>query len=201
MARCRSSRTGGVVELEVLDISLVGCMVDRRARVRGPALLVKLEGLTYQPATVIWVEDDKAGIMFENMLYEPILMRLRQSCLPKKAACIYLVFLHKRGTRGLSPRWLPGPRLSPGNTKMKGGSFRPASSFLKPETSALRGLFRRDGDPHRFARIAGKSVNIASTRFGTRYCSRFEVETASALPSNSRAPSAARSILRSIPLV
>ena len=88
MAKCRSSRTGGVVQLEVLDISPVGCMVDRRAwtaRV-DDRVLVKLEGLTYQPATVIWVEDDKAGIMFENMLYEPVLVQLRRACLPKKAA-------------------------------------------------------------------------------------------------------------------
>lgn len=88
MAKCRSSRTGAVVELEVLDISPVGCMVDRRAwsaRV-DDRVLIKLEGLAYQPASVIWVEDDKAGIMFEHMLYEPILVRLRQSCLPSKAA-------------------------------------------------------------------------------------------------------------------
>jgi hypothetical protein len=88
MAKCRSSRTGGVVELEVLDISPVGCMVARRAWTArtDDRVLVKLGGLTYQAATVIWVEDDKAGIMFENMLYEPILVRLRQSCLPRKAA-------------------------------------------------------------------------------------------------------------------
>jgi hypothetical protein len=88
MARCRSSRTGGVVELEVLDISLVGCMVDRRAwsARTGDRVLIKLEGLTYMPASVIWVEDDRAGIMFEELLYEPVLARLQQSCLPKKAA-------------------------------------------------------------------------------------------------------------------
>jgi len=88
MAQCRSSRTGGVVELEVLDISPIGCMVDRRAwtaRV-DDRVLVKLEGLSYQPASVIWVEDDKAGILFEQLLYEPVLARLRQSCFPKKAA-------------------------------------------------------------------------------------------------------------------
>lgn len=47
----------------------------------------------------------------------------------------------------------------------------------------------------------GKSVNIASTRFGTRYCNRFEVDRASALPSNRRWPVARLSIFSSIPLV
>lgn len=88
MAKCRSSRTGGVVELEVLDLSPVGCMVDRKAwtaRVND-RVLVKLSGLSYQPASVVWVEDDRAGIMFEAMLYEPVLARLRQSCLPPTKA-------------------------------------------------------------------------------------------------------------------
>jgi len=87
-AKCRSSRTGGVVELAVLDLSPIGCMVDRRAwsaRV-DDRVLIKLEGLSYLPATVIWVEDDRAGIMFEELLYEPVLARLRRSCLPPKAA-------------------------------------------------------------------------------------------------------------------
>ncbi|PZT88857.1 MAG: hypothetical protein DI637_07395 [Citromicrobium sp.] len=49
--------------------------------------------------------------------------------------------------------------------------------------------------------LPGKSVNIASTRLGTRYCSRFEVDSACALPSNRRSPFDARSIFMSIPLV
>ena len=88
MAKCRSSRTGGVVELEVLDLSPIGCMVDRRAwtaRV-DDRVLVKLEGLTYMPASVIWIEDERAGIMFEELLYEPVLARLRGACVPRKAA-------------------------------------------------------------------------------------------------------------------
>ncbi len=88
VAKCRSSRTGGVVELPVLDLSPIGCMVDRRAwtaRV-DDRILVKLDNLSYQPATVIWVEDDRAGIMFERLLYEPILARLSLACQPLKAA-------------------------------------------------------------------------------------------------------------------
>lgn len=88
MAKCRSSRTGGVIELEVLDVSLVGCMVNRRAWTArtGDRVLVKMDGLSYLPASVIWVEDDRAGIMFEELLYEPVLAGLQRSCLASKAA-------------------------------------------------------------------------------------------------------------------
>ncbi len=77
-----------MVDLAVLDLSPIGCMVERRAWTAraGDRLLVKLDGLSYQPASVIWVEDDKAGIMFESLLYEPVLMRLCQTCPPQKAA-------------------------------------------------------------------------------------------------------------------
>jgi hypothetical protein len=88
MAKCRSSRTGGVVDLKVLDISPIGCMVDRRAwtaRV-DDRVLIKLDGLTYMPASVIWIEDDRAGIMFEELLYEPVLAGLREHCIQNKAA-------------------------------------------------------------------------------------------------------------------
>ncbi|WEK48260.1 MAG: PilZ domain-containing protein [Candidatus Andeanibacterium colombiense] len=88
MAKCRTSRTGGVVDLEVLDLSPIGCMVDRRAwgARTDDRVLIKLDGLAYLPATVVWVEDDRAGIMFEELLYEPVLARLRRACLPRKAA-------------------------------------------------------------------------------------------------------------------
>ena len=88
MAKCRSSRTGGVIELEVLDVSLVGCMVNRRAWTArtGDRVLVKMDGLSYLPASVVWVEDDRAGIMFEELLYEPVLAALQRSCLASKAA-------------------------------------------------------------------------------------------------------------------
>ena len=86
-AQCRKSG-GGIVELPVLDISLIGCMVDRRAwtaRV-DDRVLVKLDGLSFQPATVVWIEEDRAGLMFEQMLYEPVLARLQAACLQRKAA-------------------------------------------------------------------------------------------------------------------
>jgi hypothetical protein len=73
-AHCRSG-AGAAIDLRVLDISAAGLMVERRAWNIQPEqrVLVKLEGLGYQPAIVLWVEEDKAGLQFEQPLYEPVL--------------------------------------------------------------------------------------------------------------------------------
>lgn len=65
---------------EIIDISLAGCMIDRRAWTlnEGDRILARLPGLEFQPATVVWVEDEHAGIAFDNLLYEPVLIRLRE---------------------------------------------------------------------------------------------------------------------------
>ena len=78
--QCRG-RSGASLELEVLDISLAGCLVERRAwsANTGDRVLVKLPGLAYQSAEVVWVEDNQAGVAFEELLYEPVLEHLRQS--------------------------------------------------------------------------------------------------------------------------
>lgn len=80
MARLRL-RSGAKIELQVLDISPIGCMVDRRSWSGRPddRILVQLEGLGFQPATVIWVEDERAGIAFEELLHEAVLERLKGS--------------------------------------------------------------------------------------------------------------------------
>ena len=70
--------SGRKLKLPVLDISLGGCMVDARSwSIRaGELVSVKLPSLNWQPATLIWIEDGKAGIAFEEMLYEPTLEHL-----------------------------------------------------------------------------------------------------------------------------
>ncbi len=70
--------SGRKLELPVLDISLGGCMVDARAwSIRpGEPVSIKLPGLNYQPAEVVWNEDERAGIAFEEPLYEPTLEHL-----------------------------------------------------------------------------------------------------------------------------
>lgn len=78
-AKCRLPNRS-VAELEVLDVSLAGCMVRRRAWTIKPdqRVLIKLPGLEYQTATVLWSDEENAGIEFENLLYEPVLMRFRE---------------------------------------------------------------------------------------------------------------------------
>jgi len=79
-ARCRS-QSGAKVELTVLDISPIGCMVDRVAWSAQPdeRILIQMEGLSFQPARVVWVEDERVGIEFEQLLHDTVLARLKDS--------------------------------------------------------------------------------------------------------------------------
>jgi hypothetical protein len=74
-------QSGAKIELDVLDISPIGCMVDRRGWSAKPddRTLLQLEGLGFQPARVVWVEDDHAGLEFEALLHEAVLERLKQA--------------------------------------------------------------------------------------------------------------------------
>jgi hypothetical protein len=77
--KCRA-RSGGHVDLAVLDISAGGCMVDQQglsAR-QGERVLLTLPGLAAQPASVVWIEEGKAGIAFEHPLYDAVLNLLQQ---------------------------------------------------------------------------------------------------------------------------
>ena len=79
-AMCRS-QSGGKVGLTVLDLSPIGCMVERQAWSAQPdeRILIQLEGLGFQPARVSWVQDELAGIEFEQLLHEAVLERLKDS--------------------------------------------------------------------------------------------------------------------------
>ena len=68
------------MRLPVLDISLGGCMVDSRAWSAKPGdeLSIKLPTLGFQRATLVWIEDQRAGIAFDELLYEPTLEHLSQ---------------------------------------------------------------------------------------------------------------------------
>jgi hypothetical protein len=74
-------RSNGKIDLPVLDISPIGCMVDRRgwSPQADDRVLVQLDGLGFQPATVVWVEDEQAGIAFEHLLHEAILEQLKDT--------------------------------------------------------------------------------------------------------------------------
>ena len=72
------AKTGGSIDLQVLDISAGGCMVDFHgsAARRGERVLVTLPGLSALPAELVWAEDGRAGIAYEAPLHETVLRRL-----------------------------------------------------------------------------------------------------------------------------
>lgn len=74
-------RSGGKIDLLVRDVSPIGCMVERLGWNPEPEdrVLVQLEGLGFQPATIVWVEDEQAGIAFEQLLHEAVVEQLKDS--------------------------------------------------------------------------------------------------------------------------
>lgn len=74
-------RSGARIDLDVLDLSPAGCMVDRRGWKPEPRerILLQLEGLGHQPATVVWVEDGRVGLEFEQLLHEVVLAQLKDT--------------------------------------------------------------------------------------------------------------------------
>jgi hypothetical protein len=81
LARVRARR-GTINDVRVLDLSLAGCIIDRRALnlAREERVLIKLPGLALMPCYVCWLEESKAGLEFEQPLYEPVLDHLLRAC-------------------------------------------------------------------------------------------------------------------------
>lgn len=67
------------MQMPVLDINIGGCMLDARGWSVKPNehVSVKLPGLGFIGAIVIWIEDQRAGIAFDEALYAPTLEHLR----------------------------------------------------------------------------------------------------------------------------
>lgn len=82
------SRTGRVNEVNVMDLSLAGCLIEKQALVIRLAerILIKLPGLRYLPAHVAWIEDRHAGLVFEEQLYEPVLNHVVKSFMARHRA-------------------------------------------------------------------------------------------------------------------
>ncbi len=78
--KCRSG-SGSSVELDVVDLSQGGCMADRRnwSPNAGDRVLVQLPGLGFQASEVIWVEDGRVGIGFEQALHDAVFEHLCRS--------------------------------------------------------------------------------------------------------------------------
>ena len=52
------------------DLSAVGCQLSpAHSMTTGARLLVKISGLDYRPATVLWKRQDRVGIEFEKPLH------------------------------------------------------------------------------------------------------------------------------------
>ena len=71
--KCRSRR-GMSADLQVLDISIGGAMVEASGWTATPGdrVLLTLPGLSAQPGELIWNEDGRAGIAFEQPLHETV---------------------------------------------------------------------------------------------------------------------------------
>lgn len=88
VAKCRlkSGTVGGII---VLDLSIAGCMIDRCAMAftAGQRLLIKLPGLEYIPANVLWVDGDRVGMEFERHLHEAVRAHLLKAIgkMPQRA--------------------------------------------------------------------------------------------------------------------
>ncbi|QFT76058.1 PilZ domain-containing protein [Erythrobacter sp. THAF29] len=67
------------MEMPVLDINVGGCMLDARGWSVKPneRVSVKLPGLAFVSAIVVWIEDQRAGLAFDEALYAPTLEHLQ----------------------------------------------------------------------------------------------------------------------------
>jgi len=70
---CRA-KSGSTAELQVLDISPGGCMVDASGWIAdlGERVLTTVRGIGVQPSNLVWMEDGRAGIAFEQPLHTAV---------------------------------------------------------------------------------------------------------------------------------
>ncbi len=68
-------RVRSKMEMPILDVCEGGCLVDSRGWAVKPdeRVLVKLPGLGEVGAKVVWIEEGRAGLGFEEALYGPVL--------------------------------------------------------------------------------------------------------------------------------
>lgn len=81
MVLCRA-KSGSVADLKVLDISPGGCMVASAGWMaeKGERVLTTVRGIGVQTSHLVWMEDGRAGIAFDQPLhaavYDYLLARL-----------------------------------------------------------------------------------------------------------------------------
>ena len=71
-------RTRNKMEMQVLDLSAGGCLVDARGWSIKPdeVVSVKFPDMAYIAGRVVWIENSRAGIAFDEPLYGPLLEHL-----------------------------------------------------------------------------------------------------------------------------
>ena len=86
-AKLRNAR-GGMSDVVILDLSAAGCMIDARGTGLkvDDRVLLKLQGLEFQPCYVLWNEDDKAGLTFERILSLSVYEHLQSQLAVQQAA-------------------------------------------------------------------------------------------------------------------
>lgn len=74
------SHQGCVNEVQLLDLSVAGCLIENHAlRIKADdRILLKMGELSYRPARVLWIEEDRAGLEFEAPLYLPVISHLKR---------------------------------------------------------------------------------------------------------------------------
>jgi len=75
------SRTGLVNTVHVVELTMAGCMIEKCALSmrQDDRVLLRMPGLRYLPAIVVWIDEGRAGLAFEDPLYEPVLDHLRKA--------------------------------------------------------------------------------------------------------------------------
>lgn len=62
------------VDVKVLDLSLAGCMVDWQGwkLTEGLRVFVSFPTLSNVASTVLWIEDNRVGLLFDDLLHEAV---------------------------------------------------------------------------------------------------------------------------------
>ena len=73
------TRTRSKVTLPLLDINVGGCLVEARGWSAKPdeTISIKLPGLGFIAAKVVWIEDKRAGLAFDEVLYGPTVEQMQ----------------------------------------------------------------------------------------------------------------------------
>lgn len=75
------SKLGRVNQVRIVDLSIAGCLIERQAMAFAvdDAVLVRLPGLSFSRAVVVWVEDGIAALAFDEILHDAIFEHLQHS--------------------------------------------------------------------------------------------------------------------------